>query len=259
MLRKYFIPIFIVVHTISCSGTKNSTGENKNSPSQNQLQYIAAEADGNGREWADTLIRFHNSLHCQYAFGTDNTKLYLMLKISDKQQQLKIIQGGLWLWLDESGKKKETTGIKYPIGGKTMQPAGKFGGSLPDFNQMKQEARLQLFYMELIGFKEGFNGKQTTNAQQPIRVTIDWDNKENMIYEAAIPLTALPYSATAQPLSISVQIKGLKMPDRMGGGMNGMQPPAGMMPPGGGQMPNRRNFEELTRDDVARFTYTLKP
>jgi hypothetical protein len=250
----------------SCSNSKETTSvADKKQPSYFS-RTLSPHIDGKMNDWGDTLVFFDNNTKCIYSIANDSANLYIYIKATDRQQQMKMIQGGTEVWIDTKAKKNKSAGIIYPIGGGTMQMPGS-KNSQSDEKQMRQQLRSQMLTLELTGFKAAINGQHSVYSDMVVKAAIDWDTKENLIYELAIPLNTLLEnpSGQLQNISIGMVIKGMKMPEGMaggnmpGGGMpsGGMRPPAGMRPPGGGSMPDMSQIQSITKENSFWTNYSI--
>lgn len=249
----------------SCGGSKKTSSSSGNQEDKYYSRHLTPVIDGNMNEWGETLL-YDNSTKCIYSIANDDSALYIAIKAADRIQQMKIVQGGMEIWIDDKAKKKKSTGVKFPVGGGGMSmPTDR--NNRQDPKEMRQQLKLKLRTMELTGFKEGLNGSHSVNSDVRIKSVIDWDNKDNMIYELAIPFGALEETVRANLNNISIGffIKGVKL-DGFGGGMpaggppggrSGGGPPGGMRPGGGGSMPDQSQMESITKDNSFWTKYTI--
>jgi hypothetical protein len=248
-----------------CIGQKDTITSSVETKGKFFSRSLTPVIDGKMNDWGDTLLNFDNSTKCIYSIANDGINLYIAIKAADRLQQMKMIQGGMEIFIDDKVKKKQSIGVKFPIGGGSMQmPTDRTRE--PDPMEMRKQLRQQMLFMELKGFKDEINGKQSIYSDVQVKPAIDWDDKDNLVYELAIPFSALPENATANlsNISIGVFIYGLTMPEGMGAGMPGGGPPAGMSPPaggmrppGGGSMPDRNQMENMTKESSFWTKYTI--
>jgi len=241
-MKRIFFPVILtalmVIPTIAWSHSVSKKEKGKKYPSFYKSQVII---DGKANEWADSLFFLNPDAKIKYAVVNDSNNLYLCLKVFDDNQQIKLLRGGMEVWIDPSGKKTEVCGIRYPLS-TTLNPGSKFGGRSGDPNGIKQLKLLFLLQakdMELTGFKDGINGLLNNIANRTgVQTVIKLDSTNVLIYEAKIPLTDFKTDITkAEPLSVGFIIKGLERPkmqdgeDSRGGGMENQE--------GGGRMGGR--------------------
>ncbi|HKZ67436.1 MAG TPA: hypothetical protein VJ111_13810 [Chitinophagaceae bacterium] len=249
----------------SCSGSKETGSSTGKSEINYHSRHLTAVIDGKMNEWGDTLL-YDNSTKCIYSIANDESALYIMVKATERIQQMKIVQGGMEIWIDDKAKKNKATGIRFPVGESSMSmPTNRTSGEDP--KEMRQQAKLKMLTMELTGFKDGLNGPQSVYSNVQVKPVIDWDDKDNLIYELAIPFTALDETVKANlnNISIGILIKGLKMEQGPGGGMPGggmprSGPPGSMRPGGEGggrSMPDQRQIESMTKENSFWTKYTI--
>jgi hypothetical protein len=251
----------------SC-GSSKKTGSSSGTAEDNYSRQLTPVIDGKMDEWGETLL-YDNDTKCIYAIANDNSALYIAIKSADRIQQMKIVRGGMEIWIDNKAKKKKSIGVKFPLGGGNMpMPTGRASGSGQDSKEMRQQMKLQMLRMDLTGFKEDLNGLHDVYSNMQIKPVIDWDNKDNMVYELVIPFAALDETVRADlnNISIGIFIKGLKMEQGSGGGMPAGGPPGGGMrggggPPGGmrpgGGMPDQGQMEKMSKENSFWTKYTI--
>lgn len=254
----------------SCGGSKKTSSSSGASEDKFHSRYLTPVIDGKMTEWGEELL-YDNTTKFIYAVSNDATAIYIAIKAADRAQQMKIVQGGMEIWLDDKAKKKKSIGVKFPLGGGDMaMPAARNTGNAPDPNERRLQMKLKMLKMELTGFKEDINGLHDIYSNVQVKPVIDWDDQDNMIYEVAIPFAALDETAGANlnTISIGIFIKGVRM-EQGGGGMPGGGRPAGGGPPpggggppggmrgGGGGMPDRSEMENMSKDNSFWTKYTI--
>lgn len=245
----------------SCSSSQKTSSSSGSPDDKHYSTHLTPVIDGKMNEWGEKLL-YDNDTKCIYAIANDASALYIAIKASDRIQQMKIVQGGMEIWIDNLAKKKKSTGVKFPVGGGSMpMPTERTSGQDKD---MRQQMKLKMLTMELTGFKEGLNGSHNIYSNVLVKPVIDWDDKDNMIYELAIPFTALDetVSANVNNISIGIFINGLKMEQGSGGGppggrMPGGGGPPGGMRPGGGRVPDQSQIENMSKYNSFWTKYTI--
>lgn len=263
-MKKAWIALAQLITLLSCSGSKETGLSAKTSGEKFFSRYLTPVIDGKMKDWGDTLLSYDASTKSIYCIANDTSNLYICIKAIDQAQQMKIIQGGMEIWIDDKMKRNKTTGIKFPLGGSIGQvPPEQNRG--PDSKQMHLQAKLKMMTMELTGFRDEFNGKRNIYSDIPIKPVIDWDNKDDLIYELAIPFAALNNItvATLSNISIEIVIKGMSMDQGMPEGGIRRSPPAGGPPGGirpggtGGSMPDRSQMENMSKENSFWTKYTI--
>jgi len=202
------IAIVSLILIQSCGGSKETSSSSEKSEGKYYSRHLTPMIDGKMNEWGDTLL-FDNSTKCIYSIANDESALYISIKATDRIQQMKIIQGGMEIWIDDKAKKNKATGIRFPVGGGDLSmPTDRASGQDP--NEMRQQVKLKMGSMELAGFKDGLNGSQSVYSKAQVKLALDWDDKDNMIYELAIPFAALEETVkdNLNNISIGFLLKG---------------------------------------------------
>jgi hypothetical protein len=87
-------------------------------------------ADGILNEWSVPLQYYDENTKLNYDITNDQKNLYVSIRSNDEQIQTKMLRGGFTLWIDVTGKKKQITGITYPLKTKEgIQVAMKYDSS----------------------------------------------------------------------------------------------------------------------------------
>ncbi|MCX6307308.1 MAG: hypothetical protein NTY32_00285 [Bacteroidia bacterium] len=105
-----------------------------------------------------------------------------IVRVADSTSQRQIMQNGLEVWINKDGKKKNTTGITYP-----MAQDKPRAGARPGIHRMKTPDGFYMNINELI--LKGFlleNGRQPVK-DCPVKVAIKKDSSDCIVYELAIP------------------------------------------------------------------------
>jgi len=176
-----------------------------------------------------------------YGLINDNENLYILLEVSDKTVQKKILISGLTFWMDTIGKKKEQLGITFPLEGsmgnrtgkmnkeemmKQMQ-RGSFNGDF-DYQNLNETFSNGLNKMEIIGFNNEKEPLMVFN-QNPkgISVSIKFDKMGTLHYKANIPLKLifkqpdLFLNDTTKLFSFGFETGSIDTPSMNGGGKQG--------------------------------------
>jgi len=205
-------------------------------------------ADGTPNEWSLPLRYSDSKSGLQYNITNDKTNLYVCIRATEQPIQMKIISSGMEIWLDPSGKNKETVGIQFPLPGKrgqkpmseNMQKDITNGENSGRMN-MAQQFQLQEPQTTLSGFLSQYNGTFMATDAKEIKVAINWNEQNFMTYELVIPLKSfsnqefntLKYNPV---IGFKININAMAEPGsgshagRQGGPPGG----AGQGPPGGG-------------------------
>lgn len=138
--------------------------------------------DGQNKEWKSPLPRYNKNTGISYDIANDERNIYMIVRVTDTTSIRQVLQNGLEVWINKDGKKKNTTGITYPMapdkpkaGSKTRIQTGK---TADGFSMNINELTLTGFLLE--------NGRQPVK-DCPVKVAIRKDSSDCLVYELAIP------------------------------------------------------------------------
>jgi hypothetical protein len=219
--------------------------------------------DGDDSEWPNPYPHYDSKAMLSYAVSNDHDNLYISVKANDPMIERKLLVGGLTVWIDPTGKKEELLAIQYPQKGSVQAYSQERhhptnDGSSEDQRPINRDSTTHQHHemhmpadMSLIGFSK-CDGPVKVNSTNGcgIVVRMNTDSWNELIWEAAIPFTALYNGAAAahtggKTVSICLEAGAMPMPARdgqggghgggggMGGGMHGGGMHGGM---GGGGM-----------------------
>jgi hypothetical protein len=220
--------------------------------------------DGKSEDWLDALYYFEDD-NVSVGFFNDDEYLFICLLAEDYSIQRQVVMQGFTLWLDPTGGKEKTFGIKFPLGMMAMRgegmPTEKSGESpergrmegmqreKPDPEMIRGAFEKTLDELEILG--PGDNDRRRIKVEEADGMEISVRNETGLFtYEIQIPLRSLGENSYAIGASAGALIGiGLEVPkpdmDEMrnmmkgrgggmspGGGRPGGRPPGGM---GGGK------------------------
>jgi hypothetical protein len=266
---KAAILCLLVASALAGCGSNKSVVADNNSSDAKYDNYIASPTiDGKIEDWNPSAFTFQSSLRIFYAVANDTSNIYIAIRFQERSQQMKFLRGGMEIWLDDADKKKQKTGVRFPIPEiNTEMPSGQAREGLEE--EIRRKAKEGAVELELIGFKESFNGRQSIYSQAQVKAVFDWDTKGVLYYELAIPFTSLPhgFEGSVKNISIGLLLKPLVIPGGNGGAPGGRPPgssggfpgggrPPGGRPPGGGGMDSDQMLK-LTQEEKIWITYSI--
>jgi len=216
---------------------------------KSQWQSAPVIIDGSVSEYQD--FRFYNKeTKMFYSLYNDNANLYVCLKTNDEAMQMKIMKVGMEIWIDTLEKSKEQNGILFPLAkGNSinmdgMKPQTNHEKQKPDFNTVKNNFFLEQNFMILVGFKNTTKGLTSLEDKSGIKVKINWDSTNSMIYEAIIPFItfykeSLSNIDSTKFFTLTLNINAFSIHEMpQNGGPDYGRMSGGIDMPGGGEMPN---------------------
>ncbi|MBW4888932.1 hypothetical protein KXQ82_04370 [Mucilaginibacter sp. HMF5004] len=209
---------------------------------QNIIAPAVVKIDGKFTEWPEKQLSADRTGKINYIIANDDKNLYVVIKTADQSTTMRIMSAGITLAVNPKGKKKETYAVTFPIisqkdmaGQERVSP----GVEGPDINAMQRSMRSKMVIIGVKGFPLINFDQISIYNSYGIKTAIDFDEQNNLCYEAAIPLGLLSLNVDqTDPLACNIKVNGFKMPDMPGDAGAGMGggPPGGMGggPPGGG-------------------------
>lgn len=203
--------------------------------------------DGNIGEWKADKFETDKETAIQYAVDHDAANLYLALKVSSMQVQMKLMTRGMNLYIDRKGKHREGTGIEFPVkkegggfnGGMRGQrnggtERGENAGGPPDPKEMREKLASGMILLKTFGFDDQEDKTQLISQPNGVNVAFDWDEANNFYIEYAVPISLLGQTAAlnGKPLGIGWKINGVEMPSASGSSFGAV--PGGNTGRGGG-------------------------
>ena len=235
MKRSFFIigaPLILLVSG-ACRSSRSNEGSGSSSSATSQWQSRPLTVDGRDDDWVKPLPYSLPSEGVSYAITNDGQNLYILLSTKNPQEQQKIIQGGMSVWVNTQAAKNNTdaVGIGYPLDAHSDPDANLMAEAQPQRNQKNKQASLgDKNSYDLYGFNQD-SAIQTyaygENNPQGIQVRMDYNSLDELIYEASIPLKTLypkhntSASYASLSLAVGIYIEGLPPDARVARGQNG--------------------------------------
>ncbi len=160
-------------------------------------------SDGEISEWQNNL-NYIEEKNVSLGFYNDDDNLYISFKTTDRSIIRQTMGRGFTIWLDAKGGQGKRFGIRFPI--------GRMGGSLmrdmsrgesqgqPDFDDMEKRFEGQLTIYELITPDEKEPRLFNTDELSGIKLDINMNRDEGMVYELQVPLN----SSEQNPFAIAL-------------------------------------------------------
>jgi len=166
---------------------------NENKPQIENWQESAITIDGIDNDWDLNKIRVDSTNQLMYKISNDAFYLYVCIKSNNDCIKMRILEAGMYLYVNTNGKKKETAGIVFPIANRTsFKPIYRKIYKIDTSNMYKYLNNLKEFSIFGLGGAENptlfsYEGENDLN----VNVKVGLNKKFELIYEAAIPLTLL--------------------------------------------------------------------
>ena len=146
--------------------------------------------DGKLNDWETPLRMYETNL--QFDITNDSSMLYFAIKTVDPALSLKFMNGGLKIWFNTTGKKKEVSSIALvrPIPSENINSIFD-KGEKPDKDKMQQLFIADKKAIKISGFATIPDGLLELDNPQGIRAAVAFDAETNIVYEFALPLILL--------------------------------------------------------------------
>ena len=223
-----------ILTSTGCRSSRGDAGSAAPSAGTALWQGQPLSIDGSDRDWVKPLPYSIRAENVSYSVSNDGQNLYVLLTTKSPQEQQKIIQGGMSVWINNKGDKSngDAIGIGYPLDQHSDRDRNLMEEAQPQRYQNNKPVTLeQKKDYALYGFsKDSTIENYTYGDSNPrgIVMRMDYNNAGELIYEAAIPLKAIfpqhnPSSSyAANTIAVGIFIEGLPpsahVPREGGGG-----------------------------------------
>lgn len=253
---------FLVVVITSCGSSKKIAEQPSASTAAINSYEREISVDGNELDWQGVNFNASPEKTFEYAVAHNDRFLFLLMKISSPFEQRKFLNGGMELWIDPTGQKKQKTEIVFPIKGELaadpVQNDPREEKQTPEM--MHLNIRAQLTNMNRVGFRPEFSGFQTISQNTGFKAAINWNQENDLIYELKVPFEAFASTVIKDKVDLEFSVGALEHTNpshentnsgggfRQGGSMAGMRGGGGYRNGGGRGYgnPERRNQGSTT-------------
>ncbi|HEX9511094.1 MAG TPA: hypothetical protein VF939_11480 [Puia sp.] len=215
-LSYYSIVLILLSLAIGC---RSSRGDQATSPSQTgNWQQRPIVIDGSDDDWAKPLPYTDRKEKLNYAVSNDKDNIYILVSTRSPQEQQKIIQGGMTVWINNQAEKNESTamGIGFPLDSRKNRDRELMAQARPDLYKDKGITLDDLKEYSLYGFKsesiENYEYGQTN--EEGVLVRIDYNKDGDLIYEVSVPLSTVypqntSHNFAGKTVAVGIFIEGL--------------------------------------------------
>ncbi len=181
-----------VTLAVSCRSSREAQSPDTN---VSGWQKTPLTIDGSDKDWDRPLPYFVNSDKLSYAVTNDGQNLYILMTTKSPQEQQKIIQGGMTVWINTKAEKTQggAIGIGYPLDTRNDRDRQIMESAQPQrYNHTVPKLEDRKDY-SIYGFGNDSIPTYTYGDDNPqgIVMRMDYNNSGELIYEAAIPLKTL--------------------------------------------------------------------
>ncbi len=218
-----FITILPVVCLFAISSLANGMEKNDTTAKINHV------VDGNTNEWKTDKFELDKETGIAFSVDHDANNLYLAVSVQNQRTQIKLMSQGMNLYIDKKGKKKEGTGIEFPIkrenggfsglgGGRTR--GDNQNGGPPDPKEIKERLASTMIFLKTFGMEDQEDKQQLIVMENGVNVAFDWDTNNTLHIEYQIPIRFIgtKTALNGKPLGIGWKINGMDIPQASGNG-----------------------------------------
>lgn len=198
--------IFLALLPVACIA---STKTNASAPRTADSTKVTHVADGDISEWAPGKFETDPETKVQYAVDHDANNVFVVMKITEKPMQVRATMGGMKMFLDTRGKKKEGTGIEFPVRRRTATALSE--------NEAEARATMEgsMLVLKLFGFDDVPDRTQFIGEEgSDVKAAYKWDAQNNLCIEYMFPTSFLGKQSSIKdkPLSVGWKINEMKTP-----------------------------------------------
>src|SRR5258708_6167770 len=149
-------------------------------PGSETWQRQPLSIDGSDKDWIKPLPYTISSEKISYSVTNDDQYLYILLETKNPQQQQKIIQGGMTVWVNTKADKSEAgaVGIGYPLDARVDRDRQLMEEAQPDRYKNNKPVTLEdKKEYALYGFSKdsaGSFGYGDDNNPQGVKMRMDY-------------------------------------------------------------------------------------
>lgn len=190
-----------------CGSSRQTESSSATAPVKALWQSQPLYIDGSDNDWVRPLPYSIKEEYVSYSISNDEKNLYILVTTASRQEQQKIIEGGMSVWVNTKGDRSngDAVGIGYPLNEQNDRD-----------RQLMQEAQPQRYQNKTVRLEDrhtyalyGFNKDTTIRSytygeKNPVGVNMrmDYNNHGDIVYEAAVPLQSLyPEHTPGTPFS----------------------------------------------------------
>jgi hypothetical protein len=231
----------LVPALLVCGCSSSKTAQDTSNAQTAEWQQHPLTIDGFDDDWTIAPPYNDRKEKLHYAISNDKDTVYIRLAVQDLQEQQKIIQGGMTVWINGQAEKNigGAMGIGFPLDGRNDRDKQLMAEAQPDRYKYKPRSLADLYEFSLFGFKqdsvETYDIGQSNEAG--VQVKMNYNRAGVLIYEASIPLNVVypqntSHNFAGKSIAVGFALEGLPpnapVPRGGGGGGSGVSFGGGM-------------------------------
>ncbi len=171
--------------------------------------------DGKTAEWPPEIFEQNKATGIKYALNNDANNLYVAVMVMDFNTQIKMMRGGMKLYIDTKGKKKQENGIEFPVrkdlpvynnnnSQHDKREAQNSSKQKPDMKLIRSRMAPSLLSLKIFGFYNQEPVAQDLMESGSVNIQFSWDGNDIMYIEYKIPLDLLGDKISLNKKTISL-------------------------------------------------------
>ncbi len=209
---------FIVSLVLLCTQTANLNAKTAFKDSTVKITYTI---DGSSNEWLAEKFETDKETFLQYAIDHDKENLYFAIRIPDQATQMKMMTLGMKLFIDKKGKKREGTGIEFPLK-KEGYPFGGAGrgnrsaqgepAERPDPKEIREQLAQTMILLKTFGMEDQNDKQQLIILENGVNIAFEWESNNALFIEYQVPMKFIGSESAlvGKPLGIGWVINGFE-------------------------------------------------
>jgi hypothetical protein len=204
-MRKFTVQVCLAWACLYAAETKAGSVSFADTPK------ISHRIDGKLTEWKTEGFETDKETQMAYGIDHDANNLYVAVKVSDQLTQVKMMMQGMNLYIDRKNKKKEGTGIEFPINSGSSFPIPESA----DLKALREALAPGLILLRSFGMEGQEDNMQELNEAGRPNTAFSWDEVSNMYIEYIIPLTwiGIAEDLKGKELGIGWRLNSVSMAD----------------------------------------------
>lgn len=155
---------------------------------------------------------FHKKSKIYYILSNDYTKVYITLKVEEKEVWNRILKEGLTVWINMDNKPEKNMGVRFPLGSENIEKRSvqSFPEKNIDADEELTEALSHANTIELIGFRNEPDKRFPSENNDNFAGTIKINENGVLHYRLILPVEKIPVRNSrngngAMPFTIGVE------------------------------------------------------
>ncbi len=183
--------------------------------------------DGSMKDWEEIGLYLDKKVQTECALRNNNDTLFILFVLKDRKYFSSIQSSGLTIWFNTEGTKKKNYGVKFLMN--TVSAADYIAGLEKQRGPLAEEEKKKILenpsyvfhQAELIDKKNKAPSQQEGSGEAGKSVFRTGNQKGELVYEFAFPLSLFPDSVRSNILKVGFEWGGMteaarkKMRDRL--------------------------------------------